>query len=129
MALRGALRRMTPLDRGVVLLLLLAAVFSFLLLGRGEPGRRLVVEQEGRTLFTSPLAADRTVALSGPLGETVLAIRGGGARILSSPCPHKDCMGMGPAARRGDLLACVPNRLLVRIEGEDDGADYDLLSR
>jgi hypothetical protein len=39
-------------------------------------------------------------------------------------------MGMGEIARHGELLACVPNHLLVRIEGgEERDGDYDLLSR
>ncbi len=117
MALKGLLRRLTLLDRGIVLLLLLAAGCSFALLERGAAGERVVVERDGRVVFTAPLAEDRTVALAGPLGETELAIRDGAARILASPCPHKICMGMGPAARTGDFIACVPNHLLVRIEG------------
>jgi hypothetical protein len=39
-------------------------------------------------------------------------------------------MGMGPAHRPGDLLVCLPNRILVQVEGEtEESAPYDLLSR
>ena len=36
---------------------------------------------------------------------------------------------MGAIARAGELLACVPNALLVRIDGVGKGAAHDLLSR
>lgn len=130
MAVRALLRRMTPLDRGLVLALLLATAASFLLLGRGAQGERVVVERQGRVVFTAPLAEDRTVSLAGPLGETVLVIHGGRACVESSPCPLKVCLGMGEVSRGGELLACVPNQLLVRIEGAGrQERAYDLLSR
>jgi hypothetical protein len=130
-AVRAVLRRMTPLDRGIVLVLLLLTGFLFFFAGSAPPGQRVVVERDGRVIFTAPLSVDRTVALKGPLGETVLAIRHGRARITSSPCPRKICMGMGAIARSGEILACVPNHLLVRIAGEKGKKrkDYDLLSR
>jgi hypothetical protein len=129
MALTPLWRRLTGLDCAIVLLLLLATVFAFSLLGDNGAGERVVVEQDGRILFRAPLAERRTVAFSGPLGFTEVAIEDGGARILASPCPHKDCMAMGTARRHGDFLACVPNRLLVRIEGGSGAAaDHDLVS-
>lgn len=130
MAVRALLRRMTPLDRGIVLFLLLGTAASFLALGKRGAGERLVVESGGRVVFTAPLTVERTVALPGPLGETVVAIHGGRACVVSSPCPHKVCLGMGEVSRAGELLACVPNGLLLRIEGESrEEGDYDLLSR
>lgn len=130
MAVGALLRRLTVLDRIIVLALLAGAV-AMLLLGRAAPpGARVVVERQGRVVFTAPLDTERTVALAGPLGDTVLAIRQGHACITASPCPHKVCMGMGEVASSGELLACVPNGLLVRIEGEGRAErDYDLLSR
>jgi len=127
--MRALLRRMTALDRLIVAVLLLGILASFFLLGSRPRGERVLVERDGRLLFSAPLGENRVVDLEGPLGSTRLEIRDGRARILASPCPTKACIGMGAIARRGELLACVPNQLLVRIDGEGDGADHDLLSR
>ncbi len=131
MALKDVWRRTTLLDRVVVAALLAAILLSFFLLGRLGTGSRVVVERAGEVVFTAPLDTARTVRLAGPLGETVLEIRAGRACILEAPCPHKVCMGMGQVARRGELIACVPNRLLVRVEGGSARKEpaYDLLSR
>lgn len=131
MAIGAIWRRLTPLDRLVVVTLLLGVGAAFVLVGQRPRGERVVVEQGGRVVFTAPLGADRSVSLPGPLGETVVAIRGGRACIAAASCPNKVCMGMGEAARRGELIVCVPNDLLVRIEGgaDDREKDYDLLSR
>jgi len=127
--MKALLRRMTGLDRLIVAVLLLTVLASFFLLGARPQGERVLVERAGRLIFTAPLAENRVVDLEGPLGLTRLEIRDGRARILSSPCPTKACIGMGAISRRGEMLACVPNQLLVRIDGEGGGADHDLLSR
>ena len=127
--MKALLGRMTGLDRLIVATLLLTVFASFFLLGALPQGERVLVERDGRLLFSAPLAENRVVDLEGPLGRTRLEIRDGRARILASPCPTKACIGMGAITRRGELLACVPNQLLVRIDGEGGGADHDLLSR
>lgn len=119
---------MTPLDRAIVLILLAGAATTFFYLGAGARGQRVVAEQNGRIVFAAPLDENRTASLTGPLGETVLSIRDGRARILSSSCPLKICMGMGEVSRAGELLACVPNGLLVRIEGPPEKRSHDLIS-
>lgn len=128
--MRALWRRMTLLDRLVVALLLVLTTASFSLLGRQPQGDWVVVERDGRLLFRAPLSEDRDVLLPGPLGATQLQIRDGRARILDSPCPHKVCLGMGGVFRSGQLIACVPNHLIVTIQGDDgrESLDYDLLS-
>ncbi|MDY0269114.1 NusG domain II-containing protein [Trichloromonas sp.] len=121
--------RTTGLDRLIVAVLLLGILASFFLLGARPQGERVLVERGGRLLFSAPLAENRVVDLEGPLGITRLEIRDGQVRILASPCPTKACIGMGAIACAGEMLACVPNELLVRIEGAGKGAAHDLLSR
>lgn len=130
MALRALWERTSRLDRLLVALLLAATLASFALLGGGPEGARLVVEQEGAIIFTAPLKTDRQVRLQGQLGESLLVIQSGRASFREAPCRNRVCIGMGSVSRRGELLACVPNGLLVRIEGPAPGeAGYDLLSR
>jgi len=124
------LRRMTPADCLVVVLLLFAAVAGIGLVAAQPPGQRVVASDGEHVLFVAPLDQHREVALDGPLGTTRLVIDQEGARIVASPCALKVCMGMGPARRPGDLLVCLPNRILVQVDGEvKDAAPYDLLSR
>jgi hypothetical protein len=128
--MRFLLQRMRTADRLVVLGLLLAALAGSAWLATAPPGQRVLVSDGRRVLFAAPLDEARQVDLAGPLGTTRLVITADGARITASPCALKACMGMGPARRPGDLLACLPNRILVEIEGDrEEGAPYDLLSR
>ena len=129
MALKSLLARLTRVDRWLVLLTLAGTVVS-LYLSLGRPvGRQVVVYLDEKIVFAGPLDQTRTIPVEGPLGETRIEIGHGKARVLSSPCPRKICIGMGAVGHSGDLLACVPNHVTLRIEGEKDDRGYDLLSR
>jgi hypothetical protein len=63
-----------------------------------------------------PLDSERTVAVPGPLGDTVVQIRQAQVRVLSSPCPEKICVRSGAIARPGQWIACLPNRVFIDIQ-------------
>jgi len=124
------LARLTLLDRLLVVLAGGLVGLSFRVWRpSAQRGARVVAEQDGHVIFTAPLDEPRQVRLQGPLGVTVLVIAKGEARILSSPCPDKICVRSGAIHAVGELLACVPNRIVVRIEGPPREAEYDLISR
>ncbi len=125
------LQRLTPFDRKLVVLLAVVVGCSFLLPLRQGLGAQVLVSSAGRTVFVADLDQDQQVDLRGPLGITRLQVQAGSVRVINSPCRQKICIGLGEARYRGDLLACVPNRLVVRIAGRADSQErgYDLLSR
>lgn len=116
-------------------LLVMAALVLTGLLGllgslTASPGQQVVVSDGEQILYLGHLDRADTVSIKGPIGESRLVIDAQGAQIVAAPCPLKLCMSMGPAHRTGDLLACVPNRILVQIEGDAaETSRYDLLSR
>ena len=126
----GWVKLLTPFDRKLLVVVAILVVLSFSLLLLQSSGARVVVSSDDRIIFVAPLNKDQRVELEGPLGITVLQIESGTARIISSPCSQKICIGMGAVSRTGDLLACVPNHLVVSIEGDGDGEEeYDFISR
>jgi hypothetical protein len=80
-------------------------------------GERWVFPLEGETVFTAP----------GPLGDTVVELKGESARILSSPCVNQTCIAQGSIRRHGQWLACLPNRVMVSISG-DGGEGLDSIA-
>jgi len=121
---------MTKGDWLIVLALLGSALAGLAWLAIAPAGTRVVVTSGGQTSFVSGLDKTLSIDLDGPLGKTHLVIDEKGAYVTDSPCPRKICISMGPVRRSGDLLACVPNRVMIRIEGPaDEDAPYDLLSR
>lgn len=131
MAVKLIFSRMTLLDGIIIAVLLTGIGASFFSLGQRQEGSRVVVEQEGKVLFSAALDHERELSFSGPIGETVLVVRNRKAFILRSDCRDKICVRMPSISKSGAWIACVPNRLLIRIEGYKNSSEreYDLLSR
>jgi len=121
---------MTGGDWLVVLIMLMISLAGIVSIATMPEGSRVMVTCGEELCFTAPLDQPRTLAIDGPLGQTKLVINEQGVRIVESPCPRKICVSMGAAKHTADLLACVPNRILVHIDGSSDKeVSYDLLSR
>ena len=90
--------------------------------GGGEPSV-VVKGRDGEWMY--PLSVDRTVEVAGPLGETVVEIRGKAVHITDSPCRNKTCIAAGFVSKPGQWIACLPNRVFVRVEGGATNAGVD----
>jgi hypothetical protein len=82
--------------------------------------------QEKNESWEFPLRSDETLSAGGPLGETVVEIKNGRTRIISSPCENKICISMGAIDSAGHFVACLPNRVIVTIEGSPAGQKDEL---
>ncbi len=110
------LMRFRAMDFVSILLSVAAVVFfSFLAYG-ARRNSDLIIEAGGKKWIYS-LGENRIEKLTGPLGDTIVVIRDGKAFIENSPCPDGLCMRAGSISRAGQWIACLPNRIIVRIGG------------
>lgn len=109
--------------REAVLLLAIAAVAAaaYLFMQLKPKGSAAVLALDGKTVETVPLmqlSEARTYTING----TEITVSRDGARFASSPCPDKLCVKTGMVTRAGDSAVCLPQRVSVRLTGEN-GAD------
>lgn len=57
-----------------------------------------------------------------------LVIRDGSAYFTEASCPDKLCINQGRISRVGQELVCLPNRIIIKIGGKDDG-EYDAVTQ
>ena len=109
---------LTRADKILVLVVGLSAV-GLVLYGHytAEAGGVLIVELAGAAPAAHNLSDYGVLPVVGPLGASEIEIGPKGARVLSAPCVHKICMRQGWLQRAGDVAACVPNGLVLRIAG------------
>ena len=93
-------------DKILIALLVMVNLALFAGLG-GEPaaGDWVVIEVEHQEVARWPLAV------------TGVEVKNKRARIFRSPCKNKVCIKSGYIAYADRLAACLPNRVVVRIEG------------
>ena len=113
-----------------VLIILLAAGVSFFsaynaYIKPGGQAQVLIRGQGGE--WTFPVNAEETVVVAGPLGDTVVRIHENRAWVESSPCENQTCTASGHIARQGQWAACLPNKVLLMIQGTG-GGDVDAVA-
>lgn len=102
-------------------LLLIAALSGLILflftqtLGARDTEMLRVTSPGGTRYFR--LDQDRVILAEGPLGATTVVVKGGEAWIQDSPCGEKICIRMGRLRRPGQQAVCLPNRVIVELEG------------
>jgi hypothetical protein len=109
---------------GAVAALVVAA--SFPLLWRGGPAERAVIRVDGRIVAEYPLNQRRRVEVRGPLGQTVIEIQPGRARVVRDPGPRQYCVRQGWLAQANAIAICAPNHVSLALAG--GGAGIDSLS-
>jgi hypothetical protein len=86
----------------------------------GPLGDAVIIKSVRDSTTVVGLSAEKTIAVRGSLGETVVRVSSGHVEFLSSPCPHKTCLERGRAASEGDYIVCVPNGVSARVVGKSD---------
>jgi len=123
----GRRRAPTPGDF-VVLVLLVAALPLVAAIGRPSgTGHILHVQVASQPVQVFDVRIDQDVTLDGPVGRSVLRIRGGEAWIATAPCRDRVCQRLGHLHAPGRALVCVPNRIIVRFASP--GGDVDAVTR
>ena len=118
---------MKPADFIVAIPMLGVVIASFLVVYTGTGHHSVIKMKSEGGEWIYPMDATETMCLSGPLGDTVIALNGGAVRIESSPCMNRTCIAAGAIRSPGQWVACLPNRIMVYIdEGPShEGTDAD----
>lgn len=116
--------RSTGFWLGVILLLLaLSAAVGLLFFHRG--GQTAVITQNGRELFRidlSRVTEVQTLEITGACHNTV-EIEPGRIRVREADCPDQICVDTGWISDGARPIVCLPNRLVIEIEGGAQDAD------
>ncbi|MFN3884764.1 MAG: NusG domain II-containing protein [Rhodocyclaceae bacterium] len=112
-----------PGDWFVGLAAALVVGVSFSLTWVGGQAERAVVRVDGKVVAEFPLTAPRRYTVVGPLGETIIEIASGRARVLSDPGPRQYCVQQGWLSRPGAIAICAPNHVSLSLSGRDVSHD------
>jgi len=110
-------------------------------------GDTVVIESGGRLYASYPLSEDRTVIVPAPAEDAsalnvpddsrpaseqyssynTVEISEGMVSVSEASCKNQVCVHHSAISRSGESIVCLPNRLIVRIEGGSDkkGDGYD----
>lgn len=127
--LAGFLTYTTFADRMLLLVLGLLSFSSLILPLHFAPGKEYVVEIDGQVKFAGKLGEPRHLDVKAPLGIVRLEIGERGIRVAASACPQQICVRQGWIRYAGQLIVCVPNKLIITVTGGNSDANMGPLDR
>ena len=96
---------------------LLSAIFYAV---NRKSAAQVLVTVDGQAVAALDLNKDTDMIINGYGGSTDhLVIKDGYASITEASCPDKVCVRTGKIHKTGELIVCLPNRVVVSIEGEE----------
>ena len=112
----------------VALLLVLAIIGGCLLLFRKE-GNTVKITVDGQTFGTYSLEKNQTIEIKTEKGYNIVVIGNGTVRVEEASCPDGVCSSHRPIRFGGSSIICLPNKVVVSIENEEnDGGGLDIVS-
>ena len=104
----------------LLLVLVLLAVLAVFLVRRQllrQEGTRAVVQAVGQADVEVDLSEDQEFWVGGPeTGRNLIRVEDGAVRVAQADCPDKICVHTGPIRQAGEIIACLPNGVIVYIQ-------------
>ncbi len=107
----------------IAAVLLLAAVIAAVLAVPQRGGRLYAEVWQQETLVERvelTAGTDRVIDLE---GHNVIVLEGRTARIARADCKDQVCVRTGTLTRAGQVAVCLPNRVVLKLMGDDSGID------
>ena len=111
--------RLKIFDYIIIILALVFSSYSAYAIYSGSQANTIVMIRGQDREWVFPLNAEETVEVQGPLGISLIRIRGNEAWVESSPCKNQICVAAGQIHRYRTWIACLPNNVFLLIEGNN----------
>ncbi|MBP5305735.1 MAG: NusG domain II-containing protein [Lachnospiraceae bacterium] len=117
-------RRRNELILVGLIVLLAVGFFVYKKAFPAKKGSEVVVSVFGREYARFPLDENREFPISYLNNLNLLIIEDGYAYIKEASCPDGLCVHQGKINKSGEMIVCLPNEVVVTVEGpEDSGVD------
>lgn len=115
----------------LIIILVFATLFIIFLISniKREDGKIAVVTVDNVLYGKYPLSKDCDIPIEGDgiiINHAV--IESGSVYMEDASCENHICVSMGRKKAQGESIVCLPNRVVIRIEGNDKEQDYDVIT-
>lgn len=110
-----------------ICLILIGGALSYLAFSGSSTGDLVVVKVNGEIYGKYSLSKDRTITVNRNGHMNKITIKSGKVQVSKSSCKNQICVKQGSISTTHQSIVCIPNRVVVSIEGK--GGEYDVISQ
>jgi hypothetical protein len=114
--------KLKKLDYVVIIVLVLFTISSFigtLFVSNKKYNEKYVeIEVDGKPYKKLNLEnRNETIKIKTDLGSNIIEIKDGKIHVEDADCPDKICIKDGYISNPGEILVCLPNKVVIQIKG------------
>ncbi|NLM00684.1 MAG: NusG domain II-containing protein [Treponema sp.] len=117
-----------PFDLLFVFFSLCVVLLSIVFAVEKDKGQKLLVVESPKGKYVFSLEKNGLYEIEGAIGKTIVGIEDGKVYVVESCCPNGTCVSAGKIEKSGQWIACLPNKVVIRLEGSKD-EEVDVLAR
>ena len=77
-----------------------------------------LIKIDGAIIRKIDLTAEETFTLESDSGKNIIEVKNGAVSVIAADCPDKICVRRGAIKNLGEVIACVPHKVLIEIVGD-----------
>src|SRR5699024_11175945 len=81
-----------------------------------------------KTIYFDPKITGKKLAIETEFGYNLVEINEEKVRVIEADCPDQLDVKQGYISKPGEVIVCLPNRLVIEIIGEKEDDDVDSIS-
>lgn len=110
----------------LILLVSIGLVASYFAAVGGTKGAKAVITVDGQLYGTYSLSKNQTIVIERNNHRNKITIKNGKVQMASSSCKNQVCVHEGAISKTNQSIVCLPNRVMVQIQGGD--SEYDAIA-
>ena len=103
-------------------LILIAVLITFsltpLAINSSSEKKFAIIKVDGVIVREIDLANEKIFTIETGEGKNILEVKGKAVRVIEADCPDKICVRRGAIKNFGEVIACVPHKVLIEIVGD-----------
>ena len=103
----------------IILFLIISIGFLIQRYYLGKSGISAIIEQDGETVAELDLNKDTELVLNdGNGGSNTITVQNGHISVTEANCPDLVCVRTGAISQTGEVIACLPHKLIITISSD-----------
>ncbi|NMC57068.1 MAG: NusG domain II-containing protein [Eubacteriaceae bacterium] len=110
------------MKKGDKLIIIIVAAVALIALGiilitaSDANNKAVSITVDQKPYMTMSLNKDTTLTVATQYGSNTIQIKDGSVKVTSADCPDKICVHTKAAHKVGNIIVCLPHRLIITIE-------------
>lgn len=125
---------LTKGDKYLIIFIIIISLLSLIYVNKSALNYRQkyvsvqVDGQEVKKIIFDKNMVGKTIPIETEFGYNLIEIGDEKVRVIEADCPDQLDVKQGYISKTGEIIVCLPNRLVIEIKGLDDERDVDYIS-